>query len=196
MNIRSTITLILLLILQSCISPPKYIVISPELFGYTKDIYKDKSIQLNVVDQRSYSHVVQILKDDKPATFFSSQDLLTNIVKQTLIPMYNKQGIQVTELSPIKVDVYINDALITVNQNFVDYHATNAIKLTISVLSDENPVSKTFSSKGRSHGPLNADMAVLERDFNHQLAKLLINIANNADIQNTINASEPSSNEI
>lgn len=196
MNIRSIITLILLLILQSCISPPKYIVISPELFGYTKGIYQDKSIQINIVDKRPNSHVVQILKNNKPATLFSSQDVLTNIIKQTLIPMYKKQGIEVTEPSPTKVNIYINDALITVNQNFVDYHATNAITLTVSILHDGKSLSKTFSSKGRNHGPLNADMAVLERDFNHQLAKLLINIANDIEIQNTINSSKSLSENI
>ncbi len=190
MNLRSIITLILLFILQSCVSPPKYIVISPELFGYTKGVYQDKSIQISIVDHRPNSHVVQVLKENKPATLFSSQDLLTNIIKQALIPMYKKQGIEVTDLSPTKVNISINEALITVNQNFVDYHATNAITLSISVLTEDQSTSKTFSSRGKNHGPLNADMAVLERDFNHQMAKLLINIANNTEIQNTINSSK------
>jgi len=189
MNLRSLITLVLLLILQSCISPPKYIVISPELFGYTKGVYQDKLIQVDVIDQRPNSHIVQVLKDNKPATLFSSQDLLTNIIKQALTPMFKKQGMEITDLSSTRVNIYINEALITVNQNFVDYHATNAITLTISIIANGQSTSKTFSSKGRNHGPLNADMAVLERDFNHQLAKLLINIANNTTIQNTINSS-------
>ena len=187
MKCKVTISLVLVFILSACVSSPKNIVVSPQLFGYTKDVYVDKSINFKVIDQRPSSQVVQILKDDEPAKLFSSQDTLTNICTKVLIPTFNKQGLQVSEVSPTQVTLFINTALISVNQNFVDYHVNTNIALTASVLNNGISTSKTFSSKGKSHGPLHVDMAVLERDFNHQLAKLLINVVNSPDLQHKIN---------
>jgi uncharacterized lipoprotein len=194
MKFRLTVQMILVVLLSACANAPKHIVVSPELFGYNKGVYFDKSIKLNVVDQRPNTQVVQILKDGKAATLFSSQDSLANIITQALIPTFNKQGLKISQVGSTQVDVFINTALISVTQNFVDYHVNNKLALTATVSNNGQTISKIFSSQGRSHGPLNADMAVLERDFNHQLAALLINIANSSDIQNTINAVGESQN--
>lgn len=187
MKLTIFIPIILLGALSACMTSPKHVVISPELFGYTKNVYLDKSIQLSIVDQRPGNQVVQIIKDGKPASFYSSQDTLTNIIQKALTPAFGKQGLTVNSSSNVKIDVFINTALINVTQNFMDYHVNNSITLTVNVNNGTKSISKTFSSRGKSHGPLVADMAVLERDFNHQLAALLIKITNSTEIHQTIN---------
>ena len=47
-------------------------------------------------------------------------------------------------------------------------------------------LTKSFKITGKSNGPLKADIAVLERDFNQQLAKLLTQIVQNQEIQKFI----------
>ncbi len=187
MKLTIFIPIILLGALSACMTSPKHVVVSPELFGYTKNVYLDKSTQLSIVDQRPGNQVVQIIKDGKPASFYSSQDTLTNIIQKALNPAFGKQGLTVNSSSNVKIDVFINTALINVTQNFMDYHVNNSITLTVNVNNGTKSISKTFSSRGKSHGPLVADMAVLERDFNHQLAALLIKITNSTEIHQTIN---------
>jgi len=187
MTCTRLISLVILFSLTACSTSPKHIVISPELFGYTKSIYSDKAIQLNVIDQRPGNQVVQIINGDDPAKLFSSQDSLSNIVTQAISPALRKQGLTLNNNANTRVDIFINTALINVTQNFVDYHVNNSITLTVNIKKNGTSTSKTFSSRGKSHGPLVADMAVLERDFNHQLAALLIKITNSFEIQHSIN---------
>lgn len=188
MKLTTLFPLIIIFALSACASSPTHVVISPELFGYTKNVYIDKAIQLNIIDHRPATHVVQITKDDRPAKLFSSQGTLTSIIEQALTPALSKQGLTLNTTAQIQLNIYINNALINVTQNFIDYHVNNSITLTVKLENTSTLISKTFGSKGKSHGPLVADMAVLERDFNHQLAAVLIKMTNSVEIQNAINS--------
>ena len=190
MKFKILLTLFLLNIITACTTSPKYIVLSPELVGYSKGIYFDNKVQLNVIDQRSSSQVVQILKEDEPAHLLSSQESLTNIISKAISPVLRTQGLTIDAYATKKIDIIINTALITVQQNLVNYTAKNTISLKVLVSNADKVISKSFNTAGQSNGPLTADIAVLERDFNHQLASLLVKIANNIEIQNAIKSSE------
>lgn len=190
MKFKIILTLFLINIIAACTTSPKYIVLSPELTGYSKGIYFDKKVQFNVIDQRSSSQVVQILKDNEPAHLLSSQDSLTNIINKSISPILRSQGLTIDTYANTKIDIIINTALINVQQNLINYTAKNMISLKVLVSTADKVISKDFNATGQSNGPLTADIAVLERDFNNQLASLLVKIVNNNEIQNTIKASE------
>jgi len=176
--------------IAACTTSPQYIVLAPEIIHTPQTIYASKKIQLNVIDQRSSNQVVQILQDNKPARLLSSQDTLSNIIQKTISPVFQQQGLAVNSFAATKVTIIINTALINVQQKLVNYHATNTLSLTVIVATGNKNVSKTFDITGKSNGPLTADIAVLERSFNNQLASLLTRISNNSDVQHAINASQ------
>lgn len=190
MKFKILLTLFLLNIITACTTSPKHIVLYPELIGYSKGVYFDKKVQLNVIDQRSSSQVVQILKDNEPAHLLSSQDSLTNIVNKSISPVLRTQGLTIETYANTKINIIINTALINVKQNLVNYTAKNTISLKVFVSSSDKVISKIFNVTGQSNGPLTADIAVLERDFNNQLASLLVKITNDVEIQNAIKTSE------
>lgn len=186
MKLKLLLIITLLNIITACTTLPRHIVVSPELIGYSKGVYFDKSIQLNIIDQRTGNQVVQILEDGEPAKLLTSQDSLTNIINTAISPVLRKQGITLDQFANITVDITIDTALITVQQSLVNYTAKNTIALTVSVSNSNQVTTKSYNTSGSSAGPLVADIAVLERDFNHQLASLLVRIANSNEIQNAI----------
>jgi len=189
MKLTLLLTLSLLAMLSACSSAPTHVVISPELSGYSKGVYFDNKVQLNVTDQRSTNYIVQILQDDKPAQLLSSQNTLTNIIKETISPVLRKQGLGIDTFSNVYLDIMIDNALINVEQSLFNYTAKNTIALRVLVKNGDTVLTKNFNISGSSNGPLKADIAVLERDFNNQLAATLVRITNSFEIQSAIKAS-------
>jgi uncharacterized lipoprotein len=157
--------------------------------------YSNKPLNFIVVDNRIASHVVQILKVDKAAQLFSSQDHLQKTIHTTLSQAFKKQGLVLTDLATNQKDInkltiYIDNALISVQQNTLKYKANNEIALRAVITNQSETLTKNFTTRGNSNGPLTADIAVLERDFNQQLGKLLTQILNNAELANAIKNSQ------
>jgi len=108
MKLRLLLTLGLMSMISACSTAPKYVVVSPELIGYSKGVYFDNKIQLNVSDQRSSNYIVQIIKDDEPAKLLSSQSSLTSIIKETISPVFRQQGLGIDTFSNVQVDIIID----------------------------------------------------------------------------------------
>ncbi|WP_426360450.1 YajG family lipoprotein [Pseudocolwellia sp. HL-MZ19] len=189
MKLTLLLTLSLLGMISACSTAPKHVVVSPELIGYSKGVYLDNKIQLNVTDQRSSNYIVQIQQDDEPAKLLSSQNTLTNIIKETISPVLRKQGLGIDTFSNVYLDIMIDNALINVEQSLFSYTAKNTIALRVLVKNGDTVLTKNFNMSGSSNGPLKADIAVLERDFNNQLAATLVRITNSFEIQSAIKAS-------
>jgi len=184
MNLLNPFTFLLIsLILTSCASAPKHIVISPESSAKVTKVYQGQSINLRITDQRPATHIVQILKEKQAATLISSQQMLTSIIDKTLRPQLKAQGLNVTSIAAINFDVIIDIALINVQQELLKYRANNVITLVAKISNAEKTLTKTFTIKGKSNGPLIADTAVLSRDFNQQLATLIGQLINSEEIK-------------
>jgi uncharacterized lipoprotein len=185
-NLTIYTILIAFITLTSCASAPKHIVISPDVTINLTKYYQGQSIQLRLIDRRSINHIVQISKKNQAATLISSQQILTVIVEKALRSQLIKQGLALTAQGEINFEVVIDTALIDVQQDLLKYQAESVIILIAKISNAEQTLTKTFTSKSRSNGPLTADTAVLARDFNQQLAKLLGQLVDNKEIKEFI----------
>ena len=84
------------------------------------------------------------------------------------------------------IEIIIDNALVSVQQEMMKYQVNNQLIIRVKVNNGAQTLSNTFKVRGTSEGPLSADIAVLERDFNQQLAQLLAQVINNAEIQHFI----------
>jgi len=179
-------TLIATIALTSCASAPKHIVISPEVIIDVTKNFQGQSIQLRLIDKRPVNHIVQISKENQPATLISSQQILAEIIDEALRPQLISQGLTITSQAENKLDVIVDTALINVQQDLLKYQVKSVIVLIAKLSNAGQTLTKTFTTKGSSNGPLTADTAVLARDFNQQLAKLLKQVINNNEIKEFI----------
>jgi uncharacterized lipoprotein len=194
-KLTAIFSFLLLFGLSACNSTPSHIIIAPQLMNTTSIIYSNKQLNFSVVDNRIANHVVQILKANQAAQLFSSQDNLQKTIHTTLSQVLKKQGLVLTDLAIDKNDInkltiYIDNALISVQQDTLKYKANNKITLRVVVTNQAQTLTKNFTTRGNSNGPLTADLAVLERDFNQQLSQLLTQILNNAELATAIKSSK------
>jgi uncharacterized lipoprotein len=179
-------TLTLAVLFSGCSTTPKHLVVAPELFEANTNIYLQKQAQLTINDLRRARHIAQILKKDKAAELYSAQQSLATIIETTLAAELGKQGLAINLVGANKIEVIIDAALISVQQELLKYQANNAITLRVIIKNAQQTLTKNFKINGSSEGPFNADIAVLERDFNQQLTKLLTQVLHDKEIQQFI----------
>jgi uncharacterized lipoprotein len=187
---KTLATTTLLVLLTACANKPTYVVVAPDLSitnsGSSQSAYLNKQASLTITDIRSAQHVVQILRKNEAAEVYSSQQPLNIIVEQTLTSEFKKQGLEIHSQANNDIEIIIDNGLISVQQEMLKYQANNELVIRVKINNGSQTLSNTFKVRGTSEGPLNADIAVLERDFNQQLAKLLTQIINNAEIKRFI----------
>lgn len=186
-----TLALALTVAVSACSSAPSHIIIAPQLMNVSSLKYSNKQADFNVIDNRVASHIVQILKENQAAQLFSSQEHLQDTINTKLSQAFKKQGLVLipnanTSTAMNKLTIYIDAALISVQQDTLKYKANNEITLRAVVENKEQTLTKTFTTRGNSNGPLTADIAVLERDFNQQIGKVLTQILNNTELKAAI----------
>ncbi len=173
-------------LLSACASKPQHMIIAPQITSHITVNYQAKVTELTVTDLRPNQHIAQILRQGEAAELYSSQEHLANIVDRVLNQEFKKHGLMTHRMATNHLSVNIDQALISVTQETLKYQAKNNIVLTVKVSNNEQNLTKTFTIKGNSEGPLTPDLAVLERDFNQQLATLLTQILNDTEIQSFI----------
>jgi len=179
--------LILVLFLSSCAKTPSHLILAPELNLPTVSNYQNKQAQLNVTDLRIARHIIQVLHKGEAADLMTSQQILSESIKQVLKKEFERQGLSLkqtanNETVDNEIEVFIDEALIVVNQETMSYQAKSNISLRIKIINTEQTLTKTFNSVNNRNGSLIADIAVLEYDFNQQLTNTLINILTNDEV--------------
>jgi len=168
--------------LAACSSTPSHVIVAPDLMTIPAIYHQGKHAQLNVVDMRTANHIVQVLRKGEAATLLSAQARLEGIIKVNLTEHWKKQSLQIQSNASNTINVSIEKAVISVEQQTMEYKVQTEIVVKVTVNNGEQTLTTTFNNRGNSDGPLQADIAVLERNFNLRLAKLLSQILANEKI--------------
>ena len=178
--------IIFFLLLNACASQPSQVIIAPELMTAAQPKYQGQSASIAIKDMRSGTHVLQILRKDKAAQLYSPQTAISDVLNKVFRQEYAKQGLTISPSANNQIKLFIDTALISVQQEIFKYTVNSHISLRIVIENSEQTLTKTFNIRGNSHGPLQADIAVLERDFNQQLAKLINQVLASQEIHQFI----------
>jgi uncharacterized lipoprotein len=179
--------LLLTLALSACSTTPNHVIIAPAIGNNFTRIYPATQLGIKVTDLRANRHIVQILQNEGAAQLINSATAINEMVKNSFTQIFSQQGLSINQNSGQQINIFIDAAVINVKQELLKYQANNQLVLRIEINTVNNNISKTFRIQGKSNGPLSADLAVLERDFNQQLAKLIQQIVTDAEIQTFIN---------
>jgi uncharacterized lipoprotein len=176
------ITATFVLGLSGCANLPNHVIVSPDIMVTPAVSYNNKQAQLEVTDMRTANHVVQIMREGEAATLISAQERLEVTINNNLSKHWKIQGLDLNELGINTINVAIEKAVISVSQETIAYKVQTEIILKVTINNGSKTLTNTFSNRGNSDGPLQADVAVLERNFNQRLAKLLQQILVNKKI--------------
>jgi uncharacterized lipoprotein len=173
---------LLLLGVYGCANVPSHIIIAPEIMSPSNTVQSNKQAQLDVIDMRTSIHIVQIMREGKAAILVSAQERLENTIKDTLSQHWKKQQLTLNNNAINTINITIEKAIINVEQSTFDYKVQTEIILKVVVNNGSETLTSIFKNRGNSDGPFKADIAVLERNFNERLAKVLQQIITNQKI--------------
>jgi uncharacterized lipoprotein len=173
---------LLLLGLYGCANVPSHIIIAPEITSPSNRVQSNKQTQLDVIDMRTSNHIVQIMRKGKAAILVSAQERLENTIKDTLSQHWKNQHLTLNNNAFNTIKITIDKAIINVEQSTFDYKVQTEIILKVVINNGSETLTSTFKNRGNSDGPFKADIAVLERNFNERLAKVLQQIITNQKI--------------
>lgn len=172
----------LMLGLNGCANIPSHIIVTPEITSTPATSYHNKQAQLDVIDMRTATHIVQIMRAGEAATLVSAQERLEDTIKATLKKHWHKQALTIDSYANNTINISIEKAIISVTQDTMEYKVQTEIVLKVTANNGNQTLTSTFKNRGNSDGPLQADIAVLERNFNQRLSKLLQQILANQKI--------------
>lgn len=176
------ITCTLVLGLSGCANIPNNVIVSPDNIITPAIFHNNKQAQLEVIDMRTSNHVIQIMREGEASTLVSAKERLEDTIKRNLSLHWEKQGLVLNDIGINTINVAIEKAVISVTQEMMTYKVQTEIILKVTINNGSQTLSNTFSNRGNSNGPLQADVAVLERNFNQRLTKLLQQILANKKI--------------
>ena len=186
MKLATIISLALTVLISACSNTPSHLIVAPEIINTPSLNYINKQTQLEVIDMRTANHVVQILKEGEAATLISAQERLEDTIKQTLSKQWKKQNLAVVSSATNNISITVEKAVISVTQQTMNYQAQTEIIVKVTVNNGKQTLTSTFKNRGNSKGPLKADIAVLERNFNQRLTGVLTQVLANKKINNFI----------
>ncbi|WP_206483790.1 YajG family lipoprotein [Thalassotalea sp. G2M2-11] len=167
---------------SGCATTAKQLVIAPQAVMTQGQHYQQKSAQVLVDDLRNTIHLVEIHQEDAAAELINSQENLGQTIAEHLTQALVSSGLDIKSPTNNSITLIINNAIVKVQQGLLKYQANTQLTFTVRVKSGEQVLTKTYNTKLNSEGAFNADLAVLERDFNQQLSTLLQQIVNDSEI--------------
>lgn len=179
------------LMVTACAQQGSHIIVAPQINSPSIVNYQGQQAHLSVSDMRIATHIIEISREDKAKELFSSQRQLDGIVSLLLTKQFSQQGLRLNDMAVNSLAVIIDSASIKVNQQTLKYQSQSEIVLRVIVTTPQQTLTKTFTQKGDSYGVLQADIAVLERDFNQHFASLLQQILTNAEIKLYLRGTNP-----
>lgn len=179
-------TIILTMAITGCANIPSHVIVAPDIITTQKIFHHNKQAQLNVTDMRTANHVIQIMREGEAAILMSAKERLEDTIKLNLTRHWKQQALIINDAGINTISIEIEEAVISVMQKIISYKAQTEIVIKVTVNNGEQTLTSTFNNRGHSEGPLQADIAVLERNFNLRLTALLQQILTNEKINNSL----------
>jgi len=178
-------SLLLLSILTLCTAcsstPPTHFIINPVPAVSANSPFAEQ-ISINVTDNRARQDVLQRSEDGKKS-YLTAQLPTTSFIKAGLTASFQQSasfGINI--VANPHVDVNIEKMAIKLEQSTLSYETKSLVVLAVTINHGTKTLNKTFKRQGTSKGPLTADIAVLEQEFNQLLSQLFNDISHDQQV--------------
>ncbi|TKB44630.1 YajG family lipoprotein [Thalassotalea mangrovi] len=186
MKLKNLLIIGTVLLTSACAEKTGMVELQPDIMNTPIRIYDQKSAKISVTDSRDKGHIIEVLNIDRPSTTIDSSAALSKVLNNQFRYQLSSQGLNVNEQSDLKVIFDVERARTYVNQDVLDYRANTIIKLQVKLENSAQTMSKTFTLRATSRGPLSANLETLQKDFNTQLSKLIGQVLEDEQLQTFI----------
>lgn len=173
-------------LITACANEPTAIHLQPNILNIQNEIYQTQTANVSVSDNRHSLHLVEVLTNNEESKFIESTKSLKSVLSSQFRKELTSQGLNFNDDAVVSVKFNVERARTYINQDVFDYRANTIIKLKVNVENPQQTLSKTFTLRATSRGPLTADIDEIEQDFNIQLSKIIIQVLEDEQLQNFI----------
>lgn len=178
------ITLLLVVIFcHGCATPPSYFIVNT-ISDTSNSLLSNNLVNVEVTDLRSRQDILQS-NHNGSISYLSAQLPTTVLIKQGLINSFNQKSKTMNNsFNTNVIHVDIEKMAMKLTQSSFSYETKSLIKLTVTFTNQNKTLKKTFKRQGASKGPLKADIAVMEQDFNQLLTLIFNDISQDSELIN------------
>jgi uncharacterized lipoprotein YajG len=158
------IMLLCLVMLAGCASKPPMLIVSPQVFWPQAPSLAQSSFNFYLLDQRSSMNTLVIVRGKKNQGYTTANNLRAEL-EQTVANALKQRGANLVNQDARSLTIQINQLQARVNQRPLDHEVVNSVTMTVLVQNNGNSFSKAYSGDSRQIAPLQADIAVIEREL-------------------------------
>lgn len=173
-------------LISACANQPTEIKLQPQVVNIQSQVYQTQSAKISVADNRHSGHLVEVLTNNEESKLIKSTKPLKSVLNSQFRKELTTQGLSFNKDATVSLQFNVERARTYINQDVFDYRANTIIKLKVNVENPKQTLSKTFTLRATSRGPLTADIDEIQQDFNIQLAKIIIQVLEDEQLQNFI----------
>ncbi|TRX55789.1 hypothetical protein FNN08_09185 [Thalassomonas sp. M1454] len=173
-------------LITACANEPTAIKLQPQVVNNQSKVYQSQAATIAVADKRNSVHLVEVLTNNEESKLIKSTAPLKSVLNTQFRKELASQGLQFKKDAPVALQFNVERARTYINQDVFDYRANTIIKLKVNVENPKQTLSKTFTLRATSRGPLTADIEEIQQDFNTQLAKIIVQVLEDEQLQNFI----------
>lgn len=150
------------------------------------EVYADLSLSINGVDARENAEVIVYNVKEKPAVKVSNLNSPITVIIEALSTGVREQGLQIEANTPVRIDLELNQLLVTVSRPKRLYNSQAVSQITLNAVHGKNSFIKNYTRQDNSESVFQPKISDIENMLNDQLSDIVMTILSDMDLRELI----------
>ena len=149
-------------------------------------VYTDSFAFVKGLDARENAEVVIYELKKEPAVKLSSHNSPISIITGELTNGLRKQGLQIDAAAPVRIDLELNQLLVTVSKPKRLYNSRAVSQITLKARYGKNSITKEYTRQNDQESVMRPKIKKIEAMLNDQLSDIVVTILSDRDLRDLI----------
>jgi uncharacterized lipoprotein len=155
--------------------------------GQPGPVYTNSTVLVNGLDARENVEVIIYRLSEEPDVKVPSLNSPIKIITEGLLGGMREQGLQFAANAPVRIDVELNQLLVTVSKSKALYNFQAVSQITLKAMNDKDSFTKKYTRQEERKSVLRPKVTEFENMLNGQLSDIVIQILSDQDLRDLIN---------
>lgn len=181
------VLILCVLLLSGCaVKYPETAKLNLEITGEAETVYTDSFAAIKGVDARAQAEVIVYKLKNEPVVRVASLTPPVTIITEELEIGLREQGIQIDRDAPVRIELELDQLVVTVTKPKRLYNAEAASQITLNARYGKNSITKEYIRQSSEESVMLPKINHLENMLNDQLSDLVTTILSDQDLQELI----------
>lgn len=149
-------------------------------------VYTNAFVFINGLDVRENAEVILYKLKTQPAVKVPSRNSPISIITEELAIGLQKQGLQFDTAAPVRIDLELNQLLVTVSKPKRLYNSQAVSQMTLKARHGKNSITKEYTRQNDQESVMQPKITKIETMLNDQLSDIVMTILTDRDLRELI----------